>query len=82
MKRSNFITYLWLYPVILQVLLPFFMLCGWSVIKVPSLMLGHLDRTIPAERPIASRRRNLGSHFSPIYYLMEGSLRIAPSWLF
>jgi hypothetical protein len=82
MKLSNFIASLWLFPVILQVLLPHFILCGWSVIKVPSLLLGHLDPTIPAERPIASRRRNLGSHFNPFYYLMEGSLRIAPSWLF
>ena len=41
MNISDFIVYLWLFPVVLQILLPLAVLCGWTVIKLPVLLIGN-----------------------------------------
>lgn len=40
MKISDYIVYLWMFPVVLQVLLPLVLLGGWMVTKPLVLMFG------------------------------------------
>ena len=40
MKISDYIVYLWMFPVVLQILLPLVILCGWMVTKPLVLLFG------------------------------------------
>lgn len=40
MNASDYIAYLWLIPVVLQIILPIIILCGWSLTKLPALLFG------------------------------------------
>ncbi len=42
MEISNYIVYLWLFPVVLQIILPLVTLCGWMVMKLPAILLGFM----------------------------------------
>ena len=43
MHFSDYLVYLWLIPITLQILLPLVILCGWTIIKLPSLLFGSKD---------------------------------------
>lgn len=40
MNISDYLVYLWMLPVVLQIILPFVILCGWLVMKLPALLFG------------------------------------------
>lgn len=40
MKFSDYIVYLWMFPVVLHVVLPLLLLCAWMVIKPLVLLFG------------------------------------------
>ncbi len=40
MMISDYIVYLWMFPVVLQILLPLVILCGWMVTKPLVLLFG------------------------------------------
>jgi len=40
MNISGYIVYLWMFPVIFQILLPMIILLGWMVNKLPALLFG------------------------------------------
>lgn len=54
MDVSNFAFYVWLLPVVLQIVLPLTLFLGWAVIKMPMLVLGKSKSEIHAEPALAS----------------------------
>ena len=39
MHISDYLVYLWLIPVSLQIIVPLAILCGWTVLKLPLLFV-------------------------------------------
>lgn len=40
MDVGDFALYAWLFPVVFQIVLPLAVFCGWTVIRIPLLLLG------------------------------------------
>ncbi len=51
MKISDYLVYLWILPVVLQIILPLVILCGWLVIKLPALLFGFKKPTTYRGKP-------------------------------
>ena len=54
MRPSEYLILLLFFPVVLQIILPLVVLCGWMVIKLPLMLLGRDDPTTLAEEGLAS----------------------------
>ena len=54
MGISDVVLYAWLYPVVIQIVLPLAVLFGWMVIKLPLSLLGREKSTTLAEQAFAS----------------------------
>ena len=54
MDVGDFAFYVWLLPVVLQIVLPLTLFLGWVVIKMPMLVLGKAKSEIHAEPALAS----------------------------
>lgn len=50
MKISEFVVYLWMVPLMLQILFPLVVLCAWVVIKIPVSLFGLLRPAPPKSR--------------------------------
>ena len=54
MDVGDFALYAWLLPVVVQIVLPLALFCGWLVIKLPLMLLGRDKPTTLAEQVLAS----------------------------
>lgn len=54
MNLTDYVVFFWLLPVVLCIILPLLILCGWFVVKLPSLLFGIKKPRIDKE-PIFAR---------------------------
>ena len=54
MGISDFAPYAWLFPVVVQIVIPLVVLLGWMVIKLPLSLFGRERPTTLAEQALAS----------------------------
>jgi len=54
MDFGNFAVVLWLIPVTFQIIIPLVILCGWTVLKLPSLFASSKSTVSNAEPSFAS----------------------------
>ena len=54
MSPSEYLILLLFFPVVLQIVLPLLVLCGWMVIKLPLSLLGRDATTTLAKEALAS----------------------------
>ena len=50
---TDYVVFLWLFPVFLCIILPLLILCGWVVVKLPSLLFGKKTPRVEAEQIFA-----------------------------
>ena len=54
MNLTDYVVFFWLLPVVLCIIFPLLILCGWAVVKLPSLLFGRKKPRIDTE-PLFAR---------------------------
>ncbi len=50
---SDYAVYFWMIPLVFQIVLPLIILCGWGLLKLPSLIFGRKEHAVALNPALA-----------------------------